>query len=291
MNSKILKTLAITAALVGTISASAFATSIGGATVEVSSLNLRTAPSTDASVISTSPIGSVVVVGEKYNADWYKVVYRGATGYMSSEFLNFSENMEGNFGTGTIFGTDVRLRSAASLDAPILSTLNNGTRLSVLGVYGNWYKVQYSGGIGYVYSDYFALNGGVSEGSTPASDAGQLIVDTAMKYMGTPYVWAGTSPSGFDCSGLVYYVYKECGYTINRTAASIYENGQYVEIDNLQVGDAVCFSSSSNSIGHVGIYVGDGQFIHASSSSGQVIISELASDYYTRNYVGARRIV
>lgn len=287
---KILKTLAITTALLGTISVSALATSIGAAEVRTTSLDLRTAPSAESTVLATSPSGGVVVVGDKYNADWYKVVYLGVTGYMPSEFLCFSENMEGNFGKGAISGSDVRLRSSASLDAPVLTTLDKGTRLSVIGVYGAWYKVQYSDGIGYVHSDYFALNGGAPE-DTEAVDAGQLIVDTAMKYLDTPYVWAGTSPNGFDCSGLVYYVYKECGYSINRTAASIYENGEYVEKENLLPGDAICFSSSSNSIGHVGIYIGDGQFIHASSSSGRVIVSELSGDYYTRNYVGSRRIV
>lgn len=300
MNTKILKTLAITAALAGTVSASALATSIGGASVEASALNLRTAPSTDASIITMSPRGSVVVVGEKIGDNWYKVVYRGATGYMASEYLNFFETIDGSFGTGTIFGNDVRIRDGASLSAGILTTLNNGIRLTVLGVSGNWYKVQYGSKTGYVFSDFFALNGGVTEsigtaaaqpGENEASASGQVIVDTAMKYMGTPYVWGGTSTNGFDCSGLVYYVYKECGYSINRTAASIYENGSSVEKENLRVGDAVCFSSASSSIGHVGIYIGGGQFIHASSSSGCVTIGELGSDYYTKNYVGARRIV
>ena len=156
--------------------------------------------------------------------------------------------------------------------------------------------------MGYVHSDYFALNGGISDiysgvSSAPTapsdpeySAAGQTIVDAAKKYMGVPYVWAGTSPSGFDCSGFVYYVYKECGYSINRTAASIYENGVFVEKSDLKVGDAICFASSANYIGHVGIYIGGGEFIHASSSGGQVTINRLDENYYTRNYVGARRI-
>ena len=114
-----------------------------------------------------------------------------------------------------------------------------------------------------------------------------------MSYLGVPYVWAGTSPSGFDCSGFVYYVYKECGYSINRTAESIYSNGTYVEKSQLQVGDTVHFTSGSNSnyIGHVGIYIGDGQFIHASSGVGRVVISDLSSTYYLNNYYGARRII
>lgn len=305
MNRKTLKTLAITAALAGVMTASAQAASIGGATVEASAVNFRSSAGTDASIYTTVPRGTVLVVGEKVSDSWYKAVYRGAVGYVASEFVKFYETIDGNLGSGSISGTSVRMRSEASTSADILGTYNSGVTMNVLGVSGNWYKVSYNGVTGYVHSDYFSLNSGVSDlyggGSVPPSDStvsdgetsekGQQIVDTAMKYMGVPYVWAGTSPSGFDCSGFVYYVYKENGYSINRTAASIYLNGTAVEKENLQVGDAVCFSSSSESIGHVGIYIGGGQFIHASSGVGQVIISELSSTYYTTHYVGARRLV
>lgn len=300
---KLMRTLAICAALTAALSASAFAASIGGATVSASALNLRTEPSTQSSSLTTAPRGSVVVVGAAVDQNWYKVVYKGAVGYMSSEYLDFSQVMDGSFGSGNINGSDVRMRSAAGTSASILATYPVGTRMQVLGVSGEWYKVSYNGAVGYVHSDYFALNGGISDiysgtGSAPAapsdpeySAAGQTIIDAAKKYMGVPYVWAGTSPSGFDCSGFVYYVYKECGYAINRTAASIYENGVFVEKSDLKIGDAICFASSSNYIGHVGIYIGGGEFIHASSSSGQVTINRLDENYYTRNYVGARHIV
>ncbi len=139
-----------------------------------------------------------------------------------------------------------------------------------------------------VFSNLVELSDGAS---ASAESEGQNIVDTAMKYLGTPYVWGGTTEKGFDCSGFVQYVYKECGYTIDRTAAEIYKNGTYVEKENLEIGDAICFSSHTESIGHVGIYIGDGQFIHASSGSGFVIISDLSEKYYTARYVGARHIV
>ena len=139
-----------------------------------------------------------------------------------------------------------------------------------------------------VFTNLIELSDGTSDST---ESEGQLIVDTAMLYLGTPYVWGGTTEKGFDCSGFVQYVYKECGYTIDRTAAQIYKNGTYVEKENLEVGDAICFSSHTESIGHVGIYIGDGQFIHASSGSGAVIISDLSEKYYTARYIGARHIV
>ncbi|MFQ7009801.1 MAG: C40 family peptidase [Oscillospiraceae bacterium] len=86
-------------------------------------------------------------------------------------------------------------------------------------------------------------------------------------------------------------MYKLCGYSMSRVASSIYNNnGTYVEKANLQLGDLVFFASNSSSIGHVGIYIGSGQFIHSSSGAGCVVISDLSSSYYLKNYVGAKRI-
>lgn len=286
-----LKTLAITAALAAVLMVSASAASMGGAQVKSDSLNLRTEPSTAASAITSVPYGSFVVVAERVSDEWYKVVYRGAIGYMPSESLNYSETLDGIFGFGVVRESDVCLREGPGYSTGVVGIVQQGTRMDILSVSGQWYKVSGGGAVGYIHSDYLALNGGVADRFPGSVSAGQVIVDTAMKYIGVPYVWGGTSTGGFDCSGLVHYVYKECGYTINRTAASIYTNGEYVEKSALQPGDAVCFSSYSNSIGHVGIYIGNGQFIHASSGSGRVIISDLSTNYYLTRYVGARRIV
>lgn len=313
MKTKTLKTLMITVVLTAVLTLSANALSSGGATVEASGLNLRSGASTGYSIITAAPRGAAVIILENAGNNWYKVNYRGSIGYMSGDYLKLTTSVDGTFGTGAINGSSVRFRSAPSLSASILGTYNTGTKMTVVGVSGDWYKVNYNGTVGYVYSQYLTVGGTSTGASTPAastpaasttvaaapaaaanetSDAGQVIVDTAMKYLGVPYLWGGTSSSGFDCSGLVYYVYKECGYSINRTAASIYQNGTYVEKANLKVGDAVCFTTNSSaSIGHVGIYIGNGQFIHSSSGSGKVITSDLSSSYYVTNYVGARRIV
>ena len=293
----------ITLVLTTVLTLSANALSSGGATVEATGLNLRSGASAGYSIITSAPRGAAVIILESAGNNWYKVNYRGSIGYMSGDYLKLTTSVDGTFGTGTINGSSVRFRSAPSLSAGILGTYNTGTKMTVVGVSGDWYKVNYNGKVGYVYSQYLTVGGTSTAASTPAasapsaaanetSDAGQVIVNTAMKYLGVPYLWGGTSSSGFDCSGLVYYVYKECGYSINRTAASIYQNGTFVEKANLKVGDAVCFTTNSSaSIGHVGIYIGNGQFIHSSSGSGKVIISDLSSSYYITNYVGARRIV
>lgn len=291
--SKIIKISIFTAVLTALLAVSAMAASIGGGTVTASSLNFRYEANTGAAIKGTIPGGAKVVVGTETEDGWYKVVYNGRIGFVSGDYISFSENVEGDLGSGVVNGSDVRMRDAASFDAGVIAYYDAGTKMAVTGVYGPWYRVSCDGVTGYIHSDYFALRSPDAAATTTsnASSAGQAIVDTAMKYLGVPYVWAGTSPSGFDCSGFVHYVYKENGYSINRTAASIYNNGDYVAKSDLQPGDAICFSSSSNSIGHVGIYIGNNQFIHASSSSGCVVITDLDTDYYVRNYVGARHIV
>ena len=134
---------------------------------------------------------------------------------------------------------------------------------------------------------------GSSSASAPApngSATGQQVASYACQFVGSRYVWGGTTPDGFDCSGLVYYVYKQFGYTLNRVAADQASNGRHVEPSELQPGDLLCFYSGSSYIGHVGIYIGNGQFVHASNSTTGVIISDLAGYYVSRGYE-ARRII
>jgi peptidoglycan DL-endopeptidase CwlO len=113
------------------------------------------------------------------------------------------------------------------------------------------------------------------------------VVGIAMQYLGVPYVWGGASPSGFDCSGLTMYVYAQVGVSLPHHAASQYALGVPVSISDLQPGDLVFF----NGLGHMGMYIGGGQFIHAPHTGDVVKISSLSDSWYASRYVGARRIV
>jgi len=129
-------------------------------------------------------------------------------------------------------------------------------------------------------------------GDSAGSATGQQIIDYAQGFLGVSYVYGGTSPSGFDCSGLVYYCYRHFGYRINRTAAALSFNGVSVSASNLQAGDIVLFTDGSGSyIGHCGIYIGGGSFIHAPHTGDVVKISSLSSEYFKDHYAGARRII
>lgn len=287
--------LVICAALVSVVcTLGAFAAGVGVGTVMGDVLRIRESPSTSATVLSAVVNGEKVAVVDELSG-WYKVAYGGVVGYMSSEYLSVSKVESADLGTAMVNGTNVRMRSGPGTDYSIVTEYGLGVKVPVIGINNGWFKVSTNAGTGYILSDYITYESGVIEKSAAASASSSNnspIVATAMNYLGVPYVWAGASPSGFDCSGFTYYVFKENGYTLNRVAYDQYYGaGTYVDKANLQPGDLVFFTSSSSSIGHVGIYIGNNEFIHASSgSSYSVIISSLGSDNYTRRYVGAKRV-
>lgn len=124
---------------------------------------------------------------------------------------------------------------------------------------------------------------------TTGSGRGQAIVNTAMKYLGTPYRWGGTSPGGFDCSGLVQYVCRANGISVPRVAASQRGAGRYVSRENLQPGDLVFFSNGGG-ISHVGIYAGNGNMVHAPHTGDVVKVASINSSYRISHYAGAVRV-
>jgi cell wall-associated NlpC family hydrolase len=113
---------------------------------------------------------------------------------------------------------------------------------------------------------------------------------TALGLTGTPYRTGGTSPAGFDCSGFVWYVFDRQGVELPRTVAAQFHAGRAVRRARLQPGDLVFFDTEGRPASHVGILVGDDEFVHAPSSRGRVRVERLTSPYWARRYVGARRV-
>jgi len=128
--------------------------------------------------------------------------------------------------------------------------------------------------------------GGGSYNPPPAGTLGQQAAAIAQQYLGVPYVWGGASPSGFDCSGLVVYVYGRLGVSLPHYTVSLWNSGAHVSRDQLAPGDLVFFYS----LDHVGIYLGGGLFIHAPHTGTVVQISSLNSSWYSSAYDGAVRI-
>ena len=116
------------------------------------------------------------------------------------------------------------------------------------------------------------------------------IISTAKKYIGVPYAFGGTTPNGFDCSGLLQYVFKQNGMAIPRLADDQYKLGQVTKTSQLSPGDLVFFTTYTEGVSHCGIYVGDRKFLHTSSSRG-VRIDSLDDAYWAPRYIGAKKIV
>jgi len=134
----------------------------------------------------------------------------------------------------------------------------------------------------------FMIFAGTNSDRTEAASVTDLTT-TAYQYIGIPYVYGGTSTNGFDCSGFTQRVYKDLGYSLNRTSGSQYQQGSSVSKSNLQPGDLVFYNTSGAGVSHVGIYMGDGKFVHSATSSG-VKVSRLSESYWANRYVGAKRV-
>jgi len=133
----------------------------------------------------------------------------------------------------------------------------------------------------------FGAAAATPEGATVvAASAYQGAAGVAMQYLGTPYVWAGSAPGGFDCSGLVMYAYSKLGVSLPHSSYALWNVGTPVPRDQLQAGDMVFFSG----LGHMGLYIGGGQFVHAPHTGDVVKVSSMSSGSYAYSYVGARRV-
>lgn len=294
--------------------------------VNATSLRLRSQPDLNSSTLAQAPNGDCVVVVSK-EGSWYKVIYNLQEGYMHESYLTVLTKENAELGYGKITGDSVNLRSGPSTANGSVAVADYGETCYILGLNEGWYKVLYDGLTCYVRSDFLELTeipyenqaspnspkyyrhgkaiGSLPSGTTAAASgevsdsstepvyqaSGSEILAEAQQYLGTPYVNGGASPSGFDCSGFVYYVLKQCGYTPYRTPADQYRQGTSVDKASLQPGDIVFFAGTyASGISHVGIYAGNGQFIHAPNSRSTVSYSDLTSGYWAEHYYGARRV-
>ena len=250
-----------------------------------SSLRLREEPSTSASIVTTLNKGVAVAILADKADGWYKISYNGKSGFVSADYLIVDrDNLFTTYGRTN--GDGVNVRSAASTDSEVLASVNKGTIVTVNGFENGWYDVTCESGTeGYIRSDFLDL--------TSSSTSSSAIAETAMQHLGTRYTWGGASAGGFDCSGYTMYIYGQYGYSLPHTASGQWQSGigaKVYSISELQPGDLVFFNDPSRNAGkacsHAGIYIGNGQHIHASSAKNGVVISDLASGYYNKYFIG-----
>ncbi len=210
--------------------------------------------------------------------------------------------------TKYVNASSVYLRREPSTDSTIVTTLIKNTDVKVTGEVEDWYKVKFNDYSGYIHKELLsdskveATNRGTSNrekaisnvSNNKVSELGSEIVSYAKQYLGCPYVYGAAGSQSFDCSGFTMYVYKHFGYSLSHSATAQSKVGTYVAKEDLQPGDLVFFLDyeTMDGIGHCGIYIGDGEFIHASSGSGYCVkTSTLLSGSYYNRYATARRLI
>ncbi len=265
------------------------------AQIQGTGVNVRKDPNTSASVITKLSNKRVSVLDK--SSGWYKISFEGKTGWVSNDYIKVLSTK------GSINANGVNFRESASTSSKVISSLKKGTDIQILDTLTEWHKIKVGSKVGYVSKKFVssAVNSTKTSRSTEAAtfvsedDNSQVgrVIAYAKKFIGVKYVYGGKSPSGFDCSGYVGYVFKNFGVSLNSSASSMYSNGTKVSKTALRAGDLLFFDASSRksagAIDHVGIYLGNNQFIHASTSNGKVLIQSLSA--YRGTYIGAKRVI
>lgn len=287
------------------------------------SLRVREEANTDAEIVGKLypyAVATIVEAGE----EWTKIESGSVTGYVSNDYLMFGDEAgayiaENYKYCATVQVQSLNVRKEQSTDSERIGSVTGGRELDVLNEYEEWVEIQYTEDtIGYVSKEYVeigwnyptaitmeeeqamvaAMNAQRASVSAPAASnsaplppvetsaeglaLGQQIANYACQFVGNPYVYGGSSlTNGTDCSGFTMAVYAQFGYSLSHASSVQMGQGTPVSLDAVQPGDIICYR------GHVGLYIGNGQIVHAATESTGIIISNM---YYT-SPIGARRIV
>ncbi len=315
--------LLLTVAMLAGFALPAHATELktGIGVVTASALRLRAAASVDSKILSTASYGDSVVIIRQVG-DWYLVNYNLDIGYMHKDYIEFNERKNIKLGYA-MFDTCSNVRKGPSTSNGVVAQAPKGETCFIIGFNCGWYKVSFNGQIGYVRSDLLTLlelpysnsgskgntyhegssssSGSSSSGSSSSSSGssssssssntlGEKVAAYAMQFEGYRYVYGGASPStGFDCSGMVYYIYNQFGYNVGRTSTCQYENGYpHVSRSELQPGDIIIFTrtyAADFPATHSAIYIGNGKFIHAANSRSGVVVTSFSNDFYASRFL------
>ncbi|WP_338559656.1 SH3 domain-containing protein [Paraclostridium sordellii] len=266
-------------------------------------VNFRKGPGTSYSIITSLNKGTKVGYISENNG-WAKISYNGNIGYMSTNYLATIDSNSGGNNSGSnedstvksekqVTGNRVNFRKGPGTNYSVITSLNKGTKVGYISESNGWAKVNYNGTIGYMSANYIGdVNSNPGAGESGTSQGADAVISLAKQQLGKPYVWGAEGPSSFDCSGFTQYVFKNAaGKNLPRVSKEQSKFGQSVNKSNLQKGDLIFFDTDKDGVvNHVGIYMGNNEFIHASSGGKKVIISQLNS-YYNSVYTNARRVL
>jgi len=280
-------------------------------------LRFRSGAGFTSATISVLPEGTGLAVRSGSTGAWVAVSVGGNSGFVHMDYVSQSSGSSSgtsssNLATGSNARVEdhLRLRNGPGYTSNTLAVAPTGAVVRITGAPTNgFYPVRWDDMHGYMHGDYLSWTSQSltdrtstppssttsrgNAGSGSGSGSGQSIVNYAMRYLGYPYVWAGRGPTSFDCAGFVYWVaINTVGINLVGGVINQWNYGRPIPYGQLLLGDIVYFQNTYQpGLSHIGIYIGNNQFIHASNPTDGVRISNLTSPYYASRWYGARRIV
>ena len=262
-------------------------------------LNVREEPDLDGKILGKLPMNAGCEIIEETNG-WYKVKSGELEGYVAGEYLLTGEaaNQRAAEALSTVAlvkADKLMVREQPNTECTILTKVAENEELEVAEILDGWIKVNIDSVTGYVCADYVQVYNTLPKGVTlkqlsygeGVTSTAVDLIEYAKQFLGNPYVWGGTSlTKGADCSGFTMRIFEHFGIEVGRSSRDQAQCGRAISLDELQPGDLLFYNHGSR-IGHVAIYIGNGQIIHASTERTGIIISNA---YYTTPACAARII-
>ncbi len=265
-----------------------YATTYQSVEITADKLNVRESTDLDSKILGQLDENTLVSTS-LLDDGWFQIDYAGEDAYISSDYAEVVKD----YGVGYIVGDNVNVRNEPSTDDSQVITRLSNTEVNIYAEDDNWFKITTpDGDNGYVYGDFISLD----KEALAQSQAASKLISIAKSKLGSPYKWGAAGPNRFDCSGFVRYCYQQAyGIDLPHSSSLLSKQGTTISKNDLQAGDIVFFTTNrSGSVNHAGIYIGNGQFIQASSSSSngkKVCISSLDSGFYSEVFKWGKRII
>ena len=276
--------------------------------VNADKLNVREEPTKESNLVTSITRGDKIAYYETVG-EWARITTStNKNGYVLAQYLVDSADKTIKPVVKYVNADKLNVREKATKDSKLITSITRGDKVTYYEIEGEWARITtWTDKNGYVLAKYLVNSAdkvektqvsrstsSKTESSQPLSVEGQTLADKIVAYsktlLGVPYVWAGYSTNGFDCSGFTKYVFAKFGISLPRSSYAYSSIGTKVSRSELQKGDILLWDTEKNgTVGHVGIYIGDGMFIHASSSKRKVVTRALST--YNEKYLGARRVI
>ena len=280
-----IKKLLISALII--ISTNIYANEFNTVKVTADILNMRKSDSTESEIVGKIKKGSLLyTIGE--NRKWFKVKAGNKEAWISKDYVDILEESV----PVKVTARALNVRKKPDIDGQLITKLPEGTKVKIIEKSGDWYKIVHKNGSGYVFGKYVSLLNSKKKSTKLPRKNIYSVVDFAKTKLGSEYVWGANGPDKFDCSGYVKFVFENTiGVELPRTSFLQSKVDSKLDYEDLEIGDLVFFDTAKQGrVNHVGIYIGDGKFIHASSarSKKKVTISNLSKFYKTTFKWGVR---